>query len=64
MRRANFKHSGDPSKKSNVKSTYFDFDNGDMISINVYDWGKKIGYTDNFDISIDANEFVKAFKNK
>ena len=29
-----------------------------------YDWGKKIGYTDNFDISIDANEFVKAFKNK
>tara|TARA_B100000787_G_scaffold13578_1_gene9795 strand:+ start:36 stop:614 length:579 start_codon:yes stop_codon:yes gene_type:complete len=64
VRRANFKHSADPSKKSNVKGIYFDFDNGDMISINVYDWGKKIGYTDNFDISIDANEFVKAFKNK
>ena len=45
VRKVNFKHSADKSKKSSVKATYFTFDNGDTISINIYDSCLNKGFT-------------------
>jgi len=64
VRRVDFNHEGDPSKKSKVKGIYFTFLNGDVISINIYDWSKEIGFNDNFDVSIDTKDLYRAFSSR
>ena len=57
IRKGSKKHSGDKSGKSEVKFVEFNFPSGDFASASCYDWSKKMGYWDNFRISIVTNEF-------
>ena len=51
------KHPIDPSGKSTIKYVYYYFDNGDVVSINCYDWSDEMPYWDNLDISLDTKDF-------
>tara|TARA_Y100000590_G_scaffold463719_1_gene631180 strand:- start:189 stop:761 length:573 start_codon:yes stop_codon:yes gene_type:complete len=62
IRKGNKKHSGDTSGKSKIKYVNFNFSSGDYASASCYDWSKKMGYWDNFRISIVTNEFEKWLK--
>ena len=53
-------HPGDPSGKSTIKYVYYYFENGDVVSINCYDWSDEMPYWDNLDISLDTKDFYKA----
>ena len=55
--RTNVSHRGDPTGKSKVKSIYFDFVSGDFVSLQCYDWAKKMGYWDNFRVSVITKEY-------
>ena len=47
----------DKSRKSKHRAIYFDFDSGDYVTVECYDWSKKMGYWDNLRIAIITNEF-------
>ena len=53
-------HPADSTGKSKIKIIEYQFKNGDAISINVYDWSKTMKHGDNYDVSIDKFEFLKA----
>ena len=47
----------DKSGKSKHRAIYFDFDSGDYVRVECYDWSKKMGYWDNLRIGIITKEF-------
>ena len=51
------KLNADKSGKSKHRSIYFTFDSGDYVTVECYDWSKKMGYWDNLRIGIITNEF-------
>ncbi len=53
-------HPADSTGKSKVKTIDYEFNNGDAISINVYNWSNAMPHVDNYDVSIDTFEFLKA----
>ena len=55
-------HDADKTKKSKVTYTEYLLENGDAISVNVYDWSKAMNHGDNYDLAIDSVEFINAFK--
>ena len=55
--RTNVSHRSDPTGKSKVKSIFFDFVSGDFVSLQCYDWAKKMGYWDNFRVSVITKEY-------
>ena len=54
------KHPVDPSGQSTIKYVYYYFNNGDVVSMNCYDWSDQMPYWDNLDISLDTKDFYKA----
>ena len=55
--KTNISHRSDPTGNSKVKSIFFDFTSGDFVSLQCYDWTKKMGYWDNFRVSVITKEY-------
>lgn len=53
-----FPHKADKTGKSIIKYINYEFKSGDSVSIQCYDWTKKMGYWDNLRISILSKEFL------
>ena len=51
-------HAADKTGKSRVRSTYFNFSDGSIVSVQCYDWTKEMGYLDTLQVSIDKTEFL------
>lgn len=51
-------HKYDKTGKSTIKYINYDFKSGDRVSIQCYDWTKKMGYWDNLRISILSKEIL------
>tara|TARA_S200000501_G_scaffold24363_1_gene21113 strand:- start:121 stop:690 length:570 start_codon:yes stop_codon:yes gene_type:complete len=51
------KHSGDPSGKSTNVTKGLKFKNGDVVTIQCYDWSKKMKYWDHLRVSISSKVF-------
>jgi hypothetical protein len=61
VNKKNITHAADKTGKSKVKYTEYLFENGDNISINVYDWSNSMSHSDNYDLSMETAEFYNAF---
>ena len=51
------KHSGDPSGKSTNVTKGLKFKNGDVVTIQCYDWSKKMKYWDHLRVGISSKVF-------
>ena len=58
------KHAGDPSGKSTNVTKGLKFKNGDVVTIQCYDWAKKMKYWDHLRVSISTKVFEDWLRNK
>ena len=57
-------HASDKSKKSTVRQVGLFFNNDDVISIECYNWSKKMDYANNFKITVATQELNKWWYSK
>lgn len=63
IKKGEVKHKQDKTKKSIVKYFDFNFSSGDLVSLECYDWSKKMKYWDNFRVRISSDEYLDWLNN-